>query len=131
MLCLIVARARGRSVKKGHCPFFVPGVRFADLDPMGFPMPVNSDKNASVSAYVCCLSPWRALCDACCSGRLSSFRMIACAAFPCRIKSLQADNGSGFTSRFTSERDMPSLFQLTLHALGINHRLTSPLYAEA
>lgn len=47
-------------------------------------------------------------------------------AFPCRIECIQTDNGSEFTSRFTSRRDKPTLFQTRLGQHGIRHKLIRP-----
>lgn len=47
-------------------------------------------------------------------------------AFPCRIECIQTDNGSEFTSRFTSRRDKPTLFQARLGQHGIRHKLIRP-----
>lgn len=47
-------------------------------------------------------------------------------AFPCRIECIQTDNGSEFTSRFTSRRDKPTLFQTCLGQHGIRHKLIRP-----
>lgn len=47
-------------------------------------------------------------------------------AFPCRIECIQTDNGSEFTSCFTSRRDKPTLFQARLGQHGIRHKLIRP-----
>lgn len=43
-----------------------------------------------------------------------------------KIQTVQTDNGSEFTNRFTSKRGIPSLFERQLQELHISHRLIKP-----
>lgn len=47
-------------------------------------------------------------------------------AFPFKIECIQTDNGSEFTNRFTSKKNKPTLFQIMLKELGIQHKLIKP-----
>lgn len=47
-------------------------------------------------------------------------------AFPFKIECIQTDNGPEFTSRFTSKKEKPTMFQLTLQEFGISHKLIKP-----
>lgn len=46
--------------------------------------------------------------------------------FKFRIECVQTDNGVEFTNRFTSDKDKQSLFDKTLEAFGITHKLIKP-----
>ena len=47
-------------------------------------------------------------------------------AFPCPIECIQTDNGAEFTNRFTTHRDKPTLFQMSLEQHGIRHKVIRP-----
>ena len=49
-------------------------------------------------------------------------------AFPCPIECVQTDNGQEFTKRFSSNggSDQPTIFQVRLQQLGIQHKLIRP-----
>ncbi len=47
-------------------------------------------------------------------------------AFPGKIECIQTDNGTGFTNRFTTHRDKPTLFEKRLEEHGIRHKLIRP-----
>ena len=46
--------------------------------------------------------------------------------FKFRVECVQTDNGSEFTSRFTSEKSKPTLFERYLVRYGIRHKLIKP-----
>ncbi|MCM1182946.1 MAG: integrase core domain-containing protein [Roseburia sp.] len=46
--------------------------------------------------------------------------------FPFPIECIQADNGTEFTNRFTSNKGKPTLFEERLKEYGIRHKLIRP-----